>query len=109
MPGMRVHDERGRGMNREEAKTKVMTIYGSLSEDMKQAIDVLVDASEEAEWHTGEPPKYGEYIVTIHDPYERRTYTDLDEYGEDGWSYIASIDVKAWIPLPAPYKTGWDK
>ena len=31
-------------MNREEAKTKVMTIYGSLSEDMKQAIDVLVDA-----------------------------------------------------------------
>lgn len=31
-------------MNREEAKNKVMTIYGSLSEDMKQAIDVLVDA-----------------------------------------------------------------
>lgn len=30
-------------MNREEAKSKVMTIYGSLSEDMKQAIDVLVE------------------------------------------------------------------
>ncbi len=36
--------ERGGRMNREEAKSKVMKIYGSLSEDMKQAIDVLVDA-----------------------------------------------------------------
>lgn len=30
-------------MNREEAKNKVMTIYGSLSEELKQAIDTLLD------------------------------------------------------------------
>lgn len=76
----------------------------------KKSLDFLrkyVEKLEEVEgqeWCTGEPPKYGDYIVTIHDLYEHRTYVDIGEYDEDGWNYKGFIEVKAWMPLPAPYK-----
>lgn len=56
------------------------------------------------EWCTVAPPDVGEYLVTIHDWDEHRTYVDIGEYDEDGWNYKGFITVKAWMPLPTPYK-----
>lgn len=44
MPGVKLKE--GEGMTREEAKSELMQIYMSLSEEKKQALDVLMEEEE---------------------------------------------------------------
>jgi len=50
------------------------------------------------------PEEDGEYLATIYDMDENYEYIDIAELGDGKWCYKPYILVKAWMPLPKPYK-----
>nr|UVX57661.1 MAG: protein of unknown function (DUF551) [Bacteriophage sp.] len=78
----------------------------------------LVDKADSFEWipvteRLPEPPKENQeldysqldmYIVSIDEGYPVRAFWDGKEFG-DG---MFKLDVKAWMPLPKPYKENED-
>ena len=66
--------------------------------------------SGEVEWHTGEPPKSGIYLIS-HNGYaaewkfyktRSKSYWESYTESEDG-SYQTMSSVQAWTYLPTPY------
>lgn len=50
------------------------------------------------------PEEDGEYLATIYDTDENHEYMDIAELTDGKWCYKPYILVKAWMPLPEPYK-----
>lgn len=50
------------------------------------------------------PEEDGEYLATIYDMDENYEYIDIAELEDGKWCYKPYILVKAWMPLPEPYK-----
>jgi hypothetical protein len=50
------------------------------------------------------PEEDGEYLATIYDMDENHEYMDIAELENGKWCYKSYILVKAWMPLPQPYK-----
>ena len=56
------------------------------------------------------PEEDGEYLATIYDMDENYEYIDIAELEDGKWCYKPYILVKAWMPIPEPYKAeGSDK
>lgn len=91
--------------------------YKPTMEEMYKSMDLLKDLANKAdsfEWipvteRLPEPPKENQeldysqldvYIVSIDEGYPVRAFWDGKNFG-DG---MFKLDVKAWMPLPKPYK-----
>ena len=91
--------------------------YKPTMEEMSNSMDLLkelVDKADAFEWipvseRLPEPPKENQeldyskldvYLVSINEGYTVRAFWDGKKFG-DG---MFTLDVKAWMPLPKPYK-----
>ena len=91
--------------------------YKPTMEEMSNSIDLLkelVDKADSFEWipvseRLPEPPRENQeldyspldvYLVSINEGYPFRAFWDGKKFG-DG---MFTLDVKAWMPLPKPYK-----
>ena len=91
--------------------------YKPTMEEMSNSMDLLkelVDKADSFEWipvteRLPEPPKENQeldyspldvYLVSINEGYPFRAFWDGKNFG-DG---MFKLDVKAWMPLPKPYK-----
>lgn len=99
----------------------ILKLMPKQSEAIKKAIEVL----ERTQWHTEPPKKNGKYLVWWCDEVDIADYTDnlseVDKYNfknrkRAGWYkydsdcwYYELKDVKAWRPLPKPYKAESEK
>ena len=95
--------------------------YKPTMEEMSNSMDLLkelVDKADSFEWipvseRLPEPPKGNQeldyskldvYLVSINEGYPFRAFWDGKNFG-DG---MFKLDVKAWMPLPEPYKENED-
>ena len=91
--------------------------YKPTMEEMSKSMDLLKDLANKAdafEWipvseRLPEPPRENQeldysqldvYLVSINEGYPFRAFWDGKKFG-DG---MFTLDVKAWMPLPKPYK-----